>query len=142
MRSPLFSITSIKVSFSSSEPSHQCTRSGWVSRATSSTQRFNASSLLMVLLPWAACGLMIIVRAISAARCCIGSGAIGLSGNQCGDHVFDIVFELGVIQARHAELQRQLQKADVGGVSQARALCSGALVHAQFAIGAREKLQT
>ncbi len=35
--------------FSSSEPSHQCTASGWVSRATSSTHRFNAWSLLDIL---------------------------------------------------------------------------------------------
>ena len=38
--------SAIRSRFSASEPSHQCTASGWVSRATSSTHRFNVWSLL------------------------------------------------------------------------------------------------
>ena len=43
---PSRSIASISFRFSSSEPSHQWTESGCVSRATSSTHAFNACSLL------------------------------------------------------------------------------------------------
>src|SRR5690606_25830443 len=113
IRSPLACITSTRRAFSASEPSHQWMASGWVSLATEATQSLRAG------------------RWLDIRRAPVGAGGgkagkrrptSASAGNQRRHDMADVGFEFVMVQARLAQLQGQLQEADVGGVGQAGAV--------------------